>query len=531
MIHHLRVANLGVLEDASIDPGPGFTVITGETGAGKTMLLGALRLLTGEKAKTSAVGPFGEVATAEGLFSGEEIEIGVTRVVPRKAKSRAYLDGALTASGALEERIGGLVEIVGQHDRLLLQRSQTVLALVDSMLTGPGLKARSRYGDAWARYQAAVEDQHRLGGDRTGLERELDLLRYQADEIAGAGLVAGDDKRFESMAARLRNAEAMRENLTVATNELERLTESSGEVLTRLRKLAVIDSSIADPVAAAESLDVVAHDLLRDLRDLGDTAFEDPAALETAEQRLTALGELKRKYGRTLDDVLEFGADASRRASELEQLIDRAGRIDDLLQKSEAELTRIGADLTASRHEVARTIEDETRLHLGALGLPAASVSITLESVKPSSTGADKLEIMFASDDRLDPGRIQEVASGGELSRLMLALRLATRAESARTMVFDEIDAGVGGATALALGRKLADLAQTCQVLCVTHLPQVAASAADHFVIERDGPKAGVRKVDGADRLTELSRMLAGLPESEGGREAAAELLEGARSR
>ncbi|MET0565473.1 MAG: AAA family ATPase [Acidimicrobiia bacterium] len=531
MIHHLRVANLGVLEDASIEPGPGFTVITGETGAGKTMLLGALRLLTGEKAKTSAVGPFGEEALAEGLFSGEDGEVGVTRVVPRKAKSRAYLDGALAASGKLEERIGGLVEIVGQHDRLLLQKSQTVLALVDSTLTGPGLQARSRYADAWSRYQAAVQDQLRLGGDRTGLERDLDLLRYQANEIEGAGLIAGDDLRFESMAARLKNAEAVRENLTAATDELERLAESSGEVVAKLRKLAMIDPGMADPVKSAESLDVVAHDLLRDLRGLSDTAFEDPAALETVEQRLTALGELKRKYGRTLDDVLEFGADASRRAFELERLIEKAGKIDDLLQSSGAELARIGADLSAARREIAQTIEEETRLHLGALGLTAASVSITMESAKPGSTGADKLEILFASDDRLDSGRIQEVASGGELSRLMLALRLATRAKEAGTMVFDEIDAGVGGATALALGRKLGELAQTCQVLCVTHLPQVAAYAEDHFVIERDGTRARVRQVDGQDRLTELSRMLAGLPESERGREAAAELLEDARSR
>ncbi len=280
-------------------------------------------------------------------------EIGVTRVVPRDARSRAYLDGTLAASAVLEERIGGLVEIVGQHDRLLLQRSQTVLALVDAMLDGPGLKTRDRYVDAWARYRSAVEDQRRLGGDRTALERELDLLRYQANEIAGAGLERGDDLRFESMAARLKNAEAMRENLTGATEELERLAESSGEVVSRLRKLAVFDPEMADPMSAAEGLDAVAHDLLRDLRAVADSAFEDPAALETVEQRLTTLGELKRKYGRTLDDVLEFGAGASRRASELEQLIQKASTIDDLLQRSSAELAGIGADLSTARSRVA----------------------------------------------------------------------------------------------------------------------------------------------------------------------------------
>ncbi|MGH8948035.1 MAG: hypothetical protein ACRDXF_04170, partial [Acidimicrobiia bacterium] len=376
-----------------------------------------------------------------------------------------------------------------------------------------------------------VDDQRRLGGDRPALERELDLLRYQANEIAVAGLETGDDVRFESMAARHRNAEALRENLAAAIDELERLVESSGEVVSSVRKLSVFDPEMANPMTAAEGLDAVAHDLLRDLRAVADSAFEDPKALETIELRLTALGELKRKYGRTLDDVLEFGADASRRASELEQLIEKASTIDDLLQRSEVELARIGADLSTARRQVAREIEEDARIHLGALGLPAASVTITTETVEPGSSGIDKLEILFASDNRLVSGRIQDVASGGELSRLMLALRLATAAESTGTMVFDEIDAGVGGATALALGRKLADLARSCQVLCVTHLPQVAAHADDHFVIERDGPSASVRKVHGDDRLTELSRMLAGLPESDHGREAAAELLEGARSR
>lgn len=531
MLHHLRVANLGVLEDASIDPGPGFTVITGETGAGKTMLLGALRLLTGEKPNTSAVGPFGDEAVAEGLFGDGDRDLGVTRVVPRGGKSRAYLDGTLVAASVLDEKVGVLVEIVGQHDRLLLQRSQSVLGLVDAMLDETGRKTRVGYEDAWARHRSAVEGQRRLGGDRSGLERELDLLRYQANEIDAAGLQPGDDLRMESMASRLRNAESVRENLMAAIDELESLAGGAGQVVSRLRKLTVIDPTIADQVTAAEGLDVVAHDLLTELRGMAESANEDPLALESLEERLTALGTLKRKYGKTLDEVLEFGADASRRASELELLIERASSIDELLERSQAELAGIGAELSEARRAAAREIEDDARSHLTALGLPSATVRLVIETVEPGPSGADRVEILFASDDRLASGPIQEVASGGELSRLMLALRLATRAEGAGTMVFDEIDAGVGGATAIALGRKLADLARTCQVLCVTHLPQVAAHAQTQFVIERAGPRAGVHMVDGDERLTELSRMLAGLPESEHGREAAAELLEDARSR
>jgi DNA repair protein RecN (Recombination protein N) len=228
--------------------------------------------------------------------------------------------------------------------------------------------------------------------------------------------------------------------------------------------------------------------------------------------------------------VLEFGADAARRASELEALLDQASSIQDLVASTSRELVDRGQELRAARLAAIEAIEGDTKGHLGALGLPSVALRFVLDITEPGPSGADRVELLFASDDRLEAGAVQEIASGGELSRLVLALRLATRSHDTSTLVFDEVDAGVGGATALALGRKLADLARDCQVLCVTHLPQVAAHADDHYVIERSGPSALVRKVEGEDRLTELSRMLAGLPESERGREAAAELLEGARS-
>jgi DNA repair protein RecN (Recombination protein N) len=522
------VRNLGVLEDASIDPGPGFTVITGETGAGKTMLLGALRLLGGEKARTAAVGPFDREAVAEGLFGDDAHEVGITRVVPCEGRSRAYIDGNLVSVAALEERIGGLVEVVGQHDRLALRSPQAILDMVDARLDDTGQATRAAYLETWARYRSAVADQRRLGGDAMGLERELDLVRYQAGEIASVGLSAGDDQRMESMASRLRNVELIRDGVMAAMDELNRVTSGTGEVVSDLRKLAGIDPSFAEQVELSEEIDDRAHDLQRMIRLRAETIEEDPQALHDLEERLTLLGDLKRKYGRTLEEVLEFGQEASRRVSELESLLDQASTIGAVVAGLEAELTAIGGELSAARRGTAALIEDEARAHLLELGLPAALLRIQLEPQAPGPSGADRLEIAFASDDRLEAGPVHEVASGGELSRLMLAMRLATRDPGTGTMVFDEIDAGVGGATALALGRKLAHLSTGAQVLCVTHLPQVAAHATTHYVVQREGPHAAVRRVEGEDRLTELSRMLAGLPDSERGRDAAAELLEGA---
>jgi DNA repair protein RecN (Recombination protein N) len=529
MLSHLRARNLGILEDASIDPGPGFTVITGETGAGKTLLLGALRLLVGEKAKQTAVGPFAVEASSEGLFEDGGNEFGVTRVVPRDGKSRAYLDGSLVAAGILEEKVGAVVEIVGQHDQLLLRRSKSVLALVDGVLDETGTRTRDLYDETWARYRTALDDQRRLGGDPMALERELDLVRYQANEISSLGLEPGDDERIESMVARLRNSEMIRENLVAATAELETALEGTGNVVSRLRKLSDVDTALGAQLASAESLSELTHDLLSEVRGIAEASGEDPQSLERLEAQLTSLGELKRKYGKTLADVLEFGTDAEQRASQLVELLEKASGIEDLVKATEGELLVVGTELRAARSTAIEGIEAEARDHLSALGLESASLRFAIEAIDPGPSGADRVELMFASDDRLTAGTVQEVASGGELSRLVLALRLATRASDTDTLVFDEIDAGVGGVTALAVGRKLADLARDCQVLCVTHLPQVAAHADSHYVIERTGATATVRKVEGEDRLTELSRMLAGLPESERGREAAAELLAGAR--
>ena len=530
MLSYLRVRNLGVLEDAAIEPGAGFTVITGETGAGKTMLLGALRLLTGEKAKPSAVGPFGDETVSEGLFGEGDAELGISRVVPRTGKSRAYLDGTLVAAGALGERLGSLIEIVGQHDQMLLKRSQSVLHLVDGVLDDKGRSVRERYEGAWARYRTALDDQRRLGGDRMGLERELDLVRYQAREIDSAGLEPGDDQNMESMASRLRSAGLIRESLGMARDELESIADRAGNVVAWLRKVSAVDEVLADQLSQAEAIGEMTLDLLRSVRDEEESSSEDPAMLETIEQRLTALGDLKRKYGKTLDEVLEFGADASRRAAELETLLDKASSIEAQVSSAEIELAEIGLELRAARQGAIHRIEDEAKGHLAVLGLASAALRFVIEPTEPGPSGTDRIELLFASDDRLEAGAVQDVASGGELSRLVLALRLATRSRDTGTLVFDEVDAGVGGATALALGRKLADLAHDFQVLCVTHLPQVAAYADTHYVIERGDASARAVRVEGENRLTELSRMLAGLPESERGREAAAELLEAAHS-
>ncbi|MCH7900797.1 MAG: AAA family ATPase [Acidobacteria bacterium] len=525
MLEHLRVRNLGVLEEATIEPSTRLTVITGETGAGKTLLLGGLRLILGEKPDPGAVGPMGDRAQADGLFRSGDEELGVTRVVPRQGNSRAHLEGSVVSARTLSNRVGALVEIVGQHDRLSLKRPSHVLSLVDSALDEAGRLTSEAYRSAWDDLKDAEDRLEMLGGDEMALRRELDLVRFQASEIEGAGLEPDEDEHMEAKALRLRNVEEIREHLAETLRAIDRMTEDGGEAVSRIRKVSTLDPGLA---SLTEDVDAAAADIAelgREVRRAADDLDSDPSLLNRVEDRLTAIGDLKRKYGRTLGDVIDFGEQARERAGQLDSLLSTAGELEAVLSRARGALASAGSNLTEARLDAASGLAKEAASHLGDMGLGEASLELRIESVEPGPNGADRIELWFSSDERLEPGPVNSVASGGELSRLVLAVRLATQRPDTATLVFDEVDAGVGGATALALGRKLADLAEDSQILCVTHLPQVAAYADIHYVVERQGGSARVYTVDGDARLREISRMLAGLPESTAGHQAAAELL------
>ena len=526
MLGHLRVSNLGVLEEVAIEPAPGLTVITGETGAGKTLLLGGLRLLLGEKADSSAVGPFSDAGQADGLFETGDGEVGITRIVPADGRSRAYIDGSIVSADALSAKVGAFVEIVGQHDQLSLKQSSRVLALIDGALDQQGAGHLADYRAAWEALQEVRHRQTELGGNEMALRQELDLVRFQATEIEAASVQPGEDESLETEASRHENIFEIRELLSESMDIGDDLSDRSGELVSRLRRLRSIDSSQGHLIDQAESMAANLSELLTDVRRSAESIEVDPERAEEVEQRLTLLGDLKRKYGATLDDVIEFGEAARSRQVELEDLLEAAGRIEGDLAKTMAAVEDSGQRLTRSREEAAQRIAEESERHLADLGLERARLIVDITPLSEAGPrGIDQVAILFSSDDHLTPGPMSSVASGGELSRLVLAFRLATRAPGTQTLVFDEVDAGVGGATALSLGRKLAVLAESTQVLCVTHLPQIAAFADTHYVVSREGKAASLRLVTGEERLQEISRMLAGLPESQAGQDAAAELL------
>jgi len=525
VIDELRVTNLGVIEEAVIEPGPGLVVVTGETGAGKTMLLGALRLLLGGAARSESIGPHGDEARVEGRFIGAtDEETVVARRITASGRSRAYLDAAMVPVKELSERMAGTVELVGQHDHLLITRSGSVRALLDDSLDSEGREAHLSYLAVWSELKELRAAQTELGGDRRALERELELARHQADEISAAGFADGDEAPLATRVTRLRHAEELQTELITAH---EALTAAEGidESVDRIRRAHSLDASLELLLEQGAEVQARIGELRSGLRGAAEGLEHDPGELEDLEARVTLLADLKRKYGADLSEVLAFGEKATARVGQIEDLLERADHLQSELESARVRVEAAGERLRVARARAAKEIASAAVGHLSQLGFSAPVVELDVIASDSGPAGADAVELRFSSDASIPAGPASRIASGGELSRLVLSLRLAAGVGEAAVVAFDEIDAGIGGATALAMGRKLKGLAGGRQVLCVTHLPQVAAFAATHLVVDREGATARVRPVVGEERVAEITRMLSGLPESERGQEHAIELL------
>jgi DNA repair protein RecN (Recombination protein N) len=528
MLDELSVKNLGIIESARIEPGPGLVAVTGETGTGKTLLLGALRLLRGDAARTDRVGPHGDEAIVEGRFVfDDEEEVAVSRRVGSN-RSRAYLDGSMVPAKSLTERLEPLIEIVAQHEHVGLGKETSLRALVDGRLGPDGLAARDEYDAAYQELVMLRREAEELGGDRRLLARELDLLKHQAAEIESAAPTSEEDEELTSRLRRLRNAGEISEAIGTALGFLD-ADEAGMDLLRRaldgLRNGAKLDPDLGSLVGELEGSIAGIEEVAGSIRAALDALEHEPGALAAAEARAAVIADLKRKYGDTVNDVLEFGQRAADRADHLEHSLARAETISAETAAVRERAIEAGALLIVERQKAADALTRAALDLLRTLGFGDPVLRFRIDESEPTRTGTDRMTLEFASDAALAPGPVSRVASGGELSRLVLAVRVAAGVADSPVVAFDEVDAGVGGATALAMGRQLASLSVGGQVLIVTHLPQVAAFADRHFLVERDGPSATVRRVDGSDRLSELARMLGGLEESEGGRLHAEELL------
>jgi DNA repair protein RecN (Recombination protein N) len=527
MLAELTVRNLGVIEDLTLLLGPGMTALTGETGAGKTLVVEAIELLVGGRADGVLVRPGASEASVEGRFvlpDGNETVLA--RVVPAEGRSRAYIDGRMATVGALAEVGEKLVDLHGQHAHQSLLSPAVQRSALDRFAgvdLGPLQAARQRVREIDDGLAA-------LGGDERARAREIDLLRFQVEELAAAGLFdADEDRGLEVEEDLLADATAHREAAAAAHAALDRdaaALDTLGVALAAIHGRPPF-TAIADRLRSAM---VEVRDVAGELRDGAEAIADDPERLAAVRARRQLLRDLQRKYGESLADVIAFAESAARRLAELESFDARAAALDADRAKALARVRDEEAALGGQRRAAAGGLSAAVESHLRTLALPHARFDVSVGERDPGD------DVMFGlSANRGEPVLpLVKVASGGELARTMLAARLVLSG-GPPTLVFDEVDAGIGGEAALAVGRALSALRgeADAQVLVVTHLAQVAAFARNHVAVskdERDGRTvATAHALAAPDRVVELSRMLSGQPDSAAARKHAAELLKLAR--
>lgn len=552
MLIELRIRNFAVIEDLSLNLGPGLNVLTGETGAGKSIIVGALSLLLGERASSGVV-RLGEArALLEAVFDlgarpallEEMGELGIPtedglvmlrREVQAEGRNRAWINGSPAMVRTLAGLGRGFVDLHGQHEHQTLLRAREQREILDAF-SGAASEARAVAEKAaeCARLRRELE---RLRTRERELSGRADFLRYQLREIEAARLQAGEDDRTESELRRLEHAEELAMDAARVHAILYGGDGAVSEALATARDLLERIARV-DPDACAMQEEI--GELYHAAVDLGERARSyvagveiSPARAEELRQRSDLLFRLKRKYGPGLSDVLETHGRIAGEVAELENAGVETSRVESRIGKAEDELRALAAELTRRRTEGARRLERSVQSVLGDVGLPAARFRARIEPLEaPGQAGAERVRF-FAS---LNPGfglqPLAQVASGGELSRIMLALKsILAREDRVPTLVFDEIDAGIGGRIAREVGRKLSEVAAHHQVFVVTHLPQLAARGERHLLVRKKGAGgttcATVEPLEGQSRIREIARMLGGDPESERSRAHARELLAG----
>ncbi|MFG2376164.1 DNA repair protein RecN [Streptomyces sp. NPDC048504] len=570
----MRIRSLGVIDDAVVELSPGFTAVTGETGAGKTMVVTSLGLLLGGRADPALVRIGAKNAVVEGRISvppgasavlraeeaGAELDDGmllISRTVSAEGRSRAHLGGRSVPVGLLAELADDLVAVHGQTDQQgLLKQSRQRQALdryAGDAVTGP----LTKYAEAYRRLRAVAVELDEITTRARERAQEADMLRYGLDEIAGVEPRPGEDVELAAEAERLGHAEALASAATAAHAALAGNPEdpegidAATLVAGAQRALEAVrshDSELASLTDRIGEIGILLGDVAGELAGYADDLDADPLRLAAVEERRAALNALTRKYGEDITAVLAY---AEQGASRLTELDGDDERIDELTAERDAlrgELGGLAQALTDARTEAAERFAAAVTAELASLAMPHARVSFEIRqtedpegvevggrAVAYGPSGVDEVELLLAPHPGAPPRPIAKGASGGELSRVMLAVEVVfAGTDPVPTYLFDEVDAGVGGKAAVEIGRRLAKLAKTAQVVVVTHLPQVAAFADRQLLVEKtnDGSvtRSGVKVLEGEDRVRELSRMLAGQEDSETARAHAEELLATARA-
>jgi DNA repair protein RecN (Recombination protein N) len=557
MLRELRIENLLLIERAELRLGEGLNAITGETGAGKTVLAHSLDLLMGGKAKAQIVRPGAPEAWVEGVFDlpeglldepefaelaerlpegAEEVALG--RRVSASGRTSAFVAGRAATAADLKLLGGRLLAFFGQHEHRKLTISSAQLEILDGFVGAEHLERRQAYGQAHrevGRLAAELAELREREGSR---ERDLDLYRYELSEIEAVAPVPEEREQMASDRERLRHAEGLREAAGAAHAGLAGADEDGGGAAVALAQAeavlqgaAGLDQSLDAIAERVASLAVELGDVAAELRDYAEGVEADPGALLAIEERLEAIDRLERKHGGSVESVLAHAERCREEIARLAGVEERTAEAEGALAAAKARRAELGEKLSAGREAAVEPLQERVAAELEQLSMAGATLQVVLEPHPDGhgASGRETVELRVAPNPGIEPAPLRDAASGGELSRVMLALSGLGQAASAGTMVFDEIDAGIGGNTARVVGERLRALGRERQVICITHLPQVASLADTHFRLEKDldGEQAvaTVERLEGEGVVEEIRRMLGGAGSDEAATRHARELL------
>jgi len=518
---------------------PGFVAVTGETGAGKSIIIGALQLLLGERADKSLIRTGADLCAVEAAFSGDDLQklnprlVGagvepcegdliIKRTLSASGANRQFINGSPTTLSILKNLGDELVDLHGPHDHQSLLSPDKQLGLLDSFA-----RAQDQLGEYRKYYrqlQTLVAEHAALNTAETAREQELDLLRHQINEIAAANLVAGEEEEIESRYKRASNSKRL---IELASTIANKLSEADGSVLSQLagtqrllRELEKIDDAISRFSSAHATAVVELSEIARSLSQYAEKLDLDPAQLSALEERVSLFETLKRKYGGSILEVIAFGERAAERMRKIEGRDAELERLASGIKKIRMQMNRSGEEVRKLRVKAAPKLSENIRRNLSDIGFRQSEFEVKLAALdEPRPNGFDAVELLFSPNPGEPLKPLRAIASSGEISRLMLAIKSALAAHDAvPLLVFDEIDTNIGGEIAHAVGAKMQRLGRDHQVVCITHLPQVAATATSHFVVTKEVVRgrtfSNLREVTAKARREEIARMLGGKGES-----------------
>jgi DNA repair protein RecN (Recombination protein N) len=552
MLTDLYIKNFAIIDNLHVAFREGLNVLTGETGAGKSIIIDAVNLVLGGRASADLIRTGEEEATVEALFdlshrpeiltgfaeNGVECggELLVKRIVSRTGRNRVFVDGGLSTIAALADLAGRLINIYGQHESQTLLKPESHLLLLDGF--GAIVLLREAFAAVHDDYRQTRNSIRLLDEGERDAARRLDLLAFQSEEIESAGLLPGEEEELSRERELLVHGEKL---LVNSRGAFDALYGGDDSILGRLRQvlagvgeIRAIDAKLSEVTETLNGSYLQLEDAALALRDYASRVETDPQRLQAIDDRLDLIFRLKKKYAPTVAEIIAFKAEIDRELAALVDRLESRGELEQKLRELEERLSTQGKELSLRRKEAAKALKAAMEKELRELAMKNAIFEVAfIQLEEPRATGMERAEFLFSPNPGEAPKPLARIASGGELSRLMLALKQVHPESDVPTLVFDEVDTGIGGATSALVGEKLKRVAVGQQVLCITHLPQVAAFADHHFrvekVVEGGRTRTCVNHLAGNERVSEMARMLGGVKITEKTMEHAREMIEETR--